>query len=107
MVANKVDENGICLTCSNKVNDTEIIKCYDCKIYYHGICGEVTPYCSKTFLSSFKKVKCCNFIFVCNMCITKRENQEVSSINNQIAALPDTVSKLASEFQLLKTEKMS
>ena len=107
MVAYKVDDKGICSSCSNKVKDREIVQCYDCKIYFHGICGEVTPYCNKTFLSSFKKVRCSNFIFVCDMCITKRENLEASSINDQIAALTETVSKLATEFQSFKAENVA
>ena len=58
-------------------------------------------------LSSFKKVKSGNFIFVCDTCITKRENQEASSINDQIVALTDTVNKLASKFKTFITEKVA
>ena len=88
MVAHQIDDNGICASCSNEVKDPEVVQCYDCKVYFHGICGEVTPYCSKTFLGSFKKVKGNNFIFVSDTCITKRENGEASSINNQTSEEP-------------------
>ena len=107
MVAHQVDNSGTCTTCQGEANEAEILQCFDCKTFYHGLCNTLVPFCSKTFLASFKKVKSSNFIFVCDSCITKRENQEASNIKDQIAALAVTVNTLASEFKSFKSEKMA
>ena len=105
MVLHQVNSSGICSTCNVEANEPEVLQCYDCKSFYHGVCGDQVPYGSKTFLSLFKKLKVGNIIFVCDICITKRENHEASSINDQIAALTMTVNTLANEFKSFKAEK--
>ena len=60
---------------------------------------------AKHFCLHSKKVKSSNFIFVCNISITKRENQEASSLKEQIAVLTETVNTLAIEFRLIKDNK--
>ena len=105
MVAHQVDNSGTCSTCQNDTNEAEVLQCYDCKTFFHGVCNNQGPFCNKTFLASFKKVKNGNFIFVCDICITKRENQESSNIKDQIKALADTVDTLTSEFKSFKSVK--
>ena len=105
MAAHSVGSSGNCSSCQVETNDSEVLQCYDCQTYYHGICNNQTPYCNKTFLSSFKKLKGSNFIFVCDICITKRENQEASSLKDQISELTATVNTLANEFKSFKEEK--
>ena len=106
MVVYQVSSSGTCTTCQVETYEAEVLQCYDCKTFYHGVCNNQAPFCNKTFLSSFKKVKSSNFIFVCDICIPKRENQEASSLNDQIAALTATVSTRAHKFKQFKEEKL-
>ena len=105
MVQHTVDNNGNCSTCQKETKEGELLLCYDCKSYYHGICDSQPIFCNKTFLASFLKIKSGNFIFVCNTCITKRENKEASSIKDEINELKDTVKTLIEEFKLFKESK--
>ena len=105
MVAHQINSSGTCTSCQVKANEAETMLCFDCKSYYHGVCDNQLLYCTKSFLTSFKKVKSCNFIFVCDVCLTRRENQEASNIKDQIEALANTVSNLANEFKSFKAGK--
>ena len=106
MVEHQVTSSGTCKTCETETNEEEVLQCYDCQSFYHGVCNKVTPFfASKSFISSFKKLKSKNFTFVCNQCITRRENNQASSLNDQISELADTVKMLAEEFKSFKEEK--
>lgn len=63
-------------------------------------------YSCKSFLNSFKKVKVKNFKFTCDICVTRRENNQASTINEQISELTQTVSKLVS-IQSNKDEQIA
>ena len=107
MVLHIVDGNGICNTCNNEANDSEVLTCDDCKSMYHGICETQPIFCNKTFLAMFLKLKSnTNFIFICNTCKTKRENKEASSIKDELSELKDTVKLLAEEFKSFKEAKL-
>ena len=58
-----------------------------------------------TFLKSFKAVKCDNYVFVCDHCLTTRETVEASSCKEQLAEVVEAVKKLANEVSELKKEK--
>ena len=62
------------------------------------------PFGSKSFLSLFKNLKSDNFIFICDHCITKRENNEASTIKDQILELTKVVKNLAGEIKNMKAE---
>ena len=104
MVANQVNGSGECEGCKTNVNEADVLICSDCKTVFHAICGEETPFGSKTWISNFKKVKVCNFLFACDICVTKREQNEASSMKQQMAALTSSVATLVKEFELLKEE---
>ena len=97
MVLYQVNGSGVCNTCQNQANEGEVLQCYDCKSNFHSPCGENTPYGSKTFVSNFKKVKVANFLFVCDVCLTKREHKEASTLKDQISALTETVNSLVKD----------
>ena len=82
-----------------------MLKCYDCNSTYHAICGEVTPFGNKTFVGIFKKLKVDNYLFACDICLTKREDNEASTLKDQFEALTAKVDTLVSKFQGIKSEK--
>ena len=99
-----VDRSGKCTNCHMEANEADVVDCYDCREFYHGVCNNQTPFGCKTFIYSFKKQKNSNFIFMCNSCIMKRELHEASTMKDQIEALTKTVSVLANEFKSFKEE---
>ena len=105
MVAHLIDSSGQCNTCQEKTKENDILKCYDCKSTYHAICGEVTPFGNKTFVGTFKKLKVDNYLFVCDICLTKRENNEASTLKDQIETLTAKVETLVNDFKVFKNEK--
>ena len=58
----------------------------------------------KTFLTTFKALKSPNFIFLCDACLTKREQLEASSLKEQLASVVNSVSELAKEVKSLKSK---
>ena len=109
MASRQIDAKEMCSSCNAKIHEADTIQCYDCKTMYHAVCTEGnTPYCTnKSFLSSFKKIKTGNFLFVCDLCLTKKENKEASTINDQISTLTETVSSLVREFSTFKAESIA
>ena len=105
MSSYKVGSNGQCTTCECDVDDCDILKCFDCKSYFHAVCNTSTPFCNKTFLGTFKKIKSINFLFVCDSCVTLRETNETSTLNEQIHSLTTIVQKLVTDVQSLKSSK--
>ena len=104
MTAYQVSRSGECGTCNEKTKEEDILQCYDCKSIFHAICGDERPFGNKTLLGSFKKAKVSNYLFVCNMCLTKRENNEASTLEDRIEALTAKVDRLVGEFQVLKAK---
>ena len=107
MVPYQIDASGKCTTCNSQTTDADILQCYDCESYLHGVCGQETPITNATFLKKFKANKSRNFMFVCNHCLTRRENKQASDLKDQISELASTVSTLAKEFSAFKTEQVN
>ena len=105
MVENTINSSGECASCKTAVNEDDVLTCYDCKTDIHAVCEGDATYACKTFITNFKKLKSGNFLFVCNSCITMRENNEASTLKEQIADLTNTVSSLVNEFKEFKQEK--
>ena len=107
MVAHQVDTSGKCFTCEAETEESDLLQCYDCKVYYHAICGDAqfTPFGCKTFLGVFKKLKVNNLMFVCDICMIKKENKEASDMKDQIQSLTETVQNLVSEFETFKQDQ--
>ena len=101
----QIADDGICSTCSAVATDAEILKCSDCKVKWHGLCGDRAPFCNKSFLGTFGKLKSRNFIFFCDSCLTKRENQEASAITDQIKEIKTAINSLQNEFKEISAKK--
>ena len=106
-MAHQVNSSGECVTCKSNTNEGDNLTCYDCKTVFHAVCKEGKPYGNATFVSNFNKCKVGNFIFVCNVCLTKRKTNEASGLKDQIEALASTVASLANEFKSFKEESKS
>ena len=94
MVTYTLNSSGECSNCKTVASEETTLKCEDCKKYVHAICGSEAPYASKTFVANFNKVKVRNFLFLCDFCLTKRENNEASTLKDQMENLTETVKTL-------------
>ena len=100
----EVNDKGICGTCkSGDVCDKDILTCFDCKSFFHSLCGKETPFGCKTFVHSFNNQKN-NFLFLCDYCLTLREQGEASVVTQQILNLTNTVNKLVSSVNKLEAK---
>ena len=103
MAAFTVSSSGDCSKCKKKVNEETILKCHECKTIFHAFCGDEKPWTNnKAFVANFNKQKARNFIFMCDVCLTKKENSEASTLQDQIESLTATVSTLVQEFKKFK-----
>ena len=100
MAPHQVNSSGVCSSCNQETDESEVIKCYDCQEFFHGVCESQTPFGSKTFLASFKKVKSDNIVMICDICKTKRENNEASCLKDQVSELAATVNALVNKFEV-------
>ena len=103
-MSHQVNSSGECSKCKANTNDIDNLTCYECRTTFHAVCGDATPFGSKTFVNNFRKTKVSNFLFVCDSCLTKWENNEASSMKEQIQDLTATVTMLAQEFKTFKDE---
>ena len=98
-----MDGGGKCSACKTDTNETDVLSCFECKEVFHALCTAMdNPICNKSFLNTFKRAKKSNFLFLCDTCLTRREQNEASTVTQQISSLTDTVAKLASEFTAFK-----
>ena len=104
----EVDQSGMCSPCSLQVNENWI-ECGDCKSLFHGNCGSQNKalYCCKTFLTTFKALKSPNVIFLCDACLTRREQLEASSLKEQLASMVNSVSCERSKIPKIKSKFVS
>lgn len=101
MAPYQISPDGICNTCETAAN-RDFLECRDCKIKFHALCGNTWP-CTRTFLGQFKTLKNkTNFPFICDHCVTKWENDEASTIKDQLAELKQAFAVLTNEVRELK-----
>ena len=105
-VPNQLNSSGICNSCQEAAIEQHILQCNDCETKYHADCDNRTPFCVRSFLKSFKGLKNkANFMFVCDHCVTRRENNEASSTKEQLAAVVQALALLTLEVKALKEDK--
>ena len=102
---------------SQKVNDTQGLKCVECEGFFHGVCPSAadkdSQLCNATFLSSFLKssVKD-NFTWTCDDCKTETESNKVATLRQiinamskshaaQITTLTDSINSLADKVNAI------
>ena len=102
MVEYQVNAAGTCSTCNSAVNERQIVECYSCKNQYHGECNNTAPFCTKTFLKSYKGLQNnSSFVFVCPTCMTTQENVAASTMKQQLAEVVAAVALLTKEVKEL------
>ena len=105
MVPYQLSDSGDCSTCHSAPTDLQILECYDCQNKFHADCGN-NGYCCKSFAKSFKGIRNnTNFLFVCDKCIIRRENNEASSTREQLAAVIETLAILKEDVKDLKNAR--
>ena len=72
MATYQVNVDGTCPQCKTVENPTETLICFDCKLKFHVICSDRTPFCNRSFVKPLKAVKSKNFQFICDICVTKK-----------------------------------
>ena len=106
MVAHQLDSSGSCNTCNTVANVQHILICYGCKTHIHSECQNIATYGTKSFLTAFNKLRNNNnFLFVCDLCITKWENKEASTLKDQMAEVVESVARLTKGVLELKSTK--
>ena len=90
MVSHQISNNGICNTCEAAASDNQMLECSECDMKYHADCNNTTPFCTKTFLKSFK-IK------------SLRGNNEASTVKDQLAAVVSSLAVLTKEVAALKS----
>ena len=105
--SHQINTSGTCNTCQTVANKDHILECYDCKTKYHAQCGTAAPFACKTFVNTFKGIQknSSNFLFICDHCITNRENTEAAALKEHMAEVVASVSRLAKEVSELKTAR--
>ena len=103
MVPHEIDGSGICGTCKVAAQEHHILECHDCERRYHSDCNDVVPYATRTYLKHYNGLRNkSNFLFVCNHCVTDRENREASTLKDQMADVVAAVERLSKEVSELK-----
>ena len=98
--------DGTCLTCQEVATEQQVLVCYDCKNSFHTECDSVVPFGNKSFVSNYKKLKNNkNFLFMCDNCLTQRENVEASTLKDQISEVVKSVAQLTKEVRSLKQQE--
>ena len=103
MVPHQIDDSGICTTCQAAANDAQVLQCYDCKTHYHVDCGNTMICGTRSFIKTYKGLKNKeNLLFVCDHCLTSRENVEASTLKQQMAEVVKSVTRLTREVAELE-----
>ena len=110
MIAYQIDESGICSTCRISARDQDVVMCLDCKNKFHADCDNTRPSCTnRSFLDTHIRMSrnnTNNFPFICDHCLTRRENNEASSLKEQLAAVVKSLAVLTQEVQSIKQSKL-
>ena len=102
-----LDSRGVCSICEDIPSVQNTIKCHSCKETFHGLCPTASEddfICRKTFLQLWHGPSCKpNFQWHCNSCLTKQEEKTVSSMEDRLDKLINTVTTLSNEVSTLKS----
>ena len=106
-------KDGVCVQCESEEAD-EFVSCMFCKLCFHlngcfdnGFLDILPNSCTKNFYKAINKSgkfahRPGNFRFICDPCITKFENSEVSSTNDNIQILDNRVTNLSRDMNQVK-----
>ena len=94
---------GDCAHCKDKASDKDIVQCDTCDKQFHAVCkveDKSSAICVKSFFPMFRSAKQ-GFLWRCDICLTKSEENKVASLNEKIEAVSDKVNSLAGSIQTL------
>ena len=97
--------DGKCNSCTENVDDNEVLNCYQCKVNFHVLCGGSNAICNKSLLILYQqKSTKKNFVWYCDSCITQLEvletesqtsnSQKVDELEKKIDVLTDKVTSI-------------
>ena len=73
-------EDGKCNSCSEQIDDNEVMTCFRCKLHFHAICKGSNAICNKSLLNLFhQRSTKRNFTWYCDECITQLEVDTLDS----------------------------
>lgn len=96
---------GVCANCEDSAAEKDIVKCLVCEYQFHAVCklyDKATAISAKTFFGMFKTVKT-NFCWMCDICLTKSEENKVASVNEKIAEVSTNLDSMKEMIQNLTT----
>ena len=88
-----LSSTGVCDNCDESAAEKDIVKCFVCENQFHAVCklyDKATAISVTTFFGMFKKAKN-NFCWICDICLTKSEENKVASVNEKIAQVNNNV----------------
>ena len=118
-----IDENDTCLTCDKKTNEgpgptADTVCCLFCDYKFHALCTDSENktlsdnICTKTFFEAFETRKSTtgvngkrkgNFVFICDPCMTNRENSEAADTKSHVKSLESKMENLESDISEIKS----
>ena len=115
----KISEDGICGNCSAENASDDSVCCLFCKTSFHALCFAVKENkkeffqdnsCTRSFLNGLnqgmvnksKNKRFGSFVFVCDFCLTKHENNVKCKTNDRVSILDNRVTNLADDVTEIK-----
>ena len=103
-----LDPVGKCTSCSQSPQANETVKCATCKEFFHALCETATDnnfICLKSFLKNWHSpsVKS-NFEWNCDVCKTKKEENEVFTTENKFDQLFSLIKNLGDNITEMKND---
>lgn len=91
-----ISSAGSCITCELQIDDNEVIQCFVCSNNFHALCKSATnQICNKSLLACFmQKSTKRNFVWYCDVCLTKAELMNTESKSSQSQKVQDLENKI-------------
>ena len=98
----KLQPDGKCNNCSKVSGPNENVECYVCKVHFHVICSETNKedqVATKTTVTNFllNSTKS-NFLFMCDVCLTKFEQNMASTDSQRVNMLESKMDVMAQQL---------
>ena len=109
--------NGICSSCEDANAKAASLKCLYCKLLFHAVCTTAKSdkkgsdtICARTFFNTYTatiesqvyKTRPGNFIFICDPCMTKFEQEEASTQESKVDVIDRRVTTLTNTMDEMK-----
>ena len=99
----KLDDQGHCSSCGNVSIQSEHVKCFSCNCLFHAVCNSATAdekFATKTMIHNFLLPSTKNnFLFFCDICVTKLEISATDSDSQRINLLETKMNTIDSQLK--------